>query len=170
MSDMICVGVIGGAFGVNGEVRIKSYTADPEAIEDYAPLQTEDGSKTFDIQITRGVKQGFAARLSDVRTKEEADALKGVRLFAPRDRLPNLPDDEYYHADLIGLSVYDTGGQLIGKVRNVLNHGASDILEIAIDGKSGTTLLPFTLAAVPTVDLTAGRIVADPPDGLFDDE
>ncbi len=169
MSDLICVGVIGGAFGVNGEVRIKSFTADPEAIEDYAPLQTEDGGQSFDIQITRNVKQGFAARISDVRTKEDADALKGVRLFAPRDRLPNLPDDEYYHADLIGLEVYDTGGVLVGKVLNVLNHGASDILEITVPGNSATTLLPFTLAAVPTVDLTAGRIVADMPDGLLDD-
>lgn len=169
MSDMICVGVIGGAFGVNGEVRIKSFTADPAAIEDYAPLQTEDGSQSFDIQITRNVKQGFAARLSNVRTKEDADALKGIRLFAPRDRLPNLPDDEYYHADLIGLEVFDTGGVLVGKVLNVLNHGASDLLEITVQGKSATTLLPFTLAAVPTVDLTSGRIVADMPEGLLDD-
>lgn len=168
MTERICVGVIGGAFGVNGEARIKSFTADPEAIAHYAPLETEDGSRTFEIQITRPVKQGFAARLSGVRSKVDADALKGVQLFVPRDRLPQLPDDEFYHADLIGLPVHDTGGALLGTVRAVLNHGASDLLEIAVPGDTRTVLLPFTREAVPTVDLAAERIVADPPEGIFD--
>ncbi|ETX29985.1 ribosome maturation factor RimM [Roseivivax isoporae] len=165
----ICVGAIGGAFGVHGEVRLKSFTAEPEAIADYAPLTSEDGAHVFDVQIVRAIAQGFAARLTGVRSKEEADALKGVRLFAPRDRLPQLPDDEFYHADLIGLAVYDTGGVALGTVRTVQNHGASDLLEVAVPGRSATVLLPFTQAAVPTVDLAAGRIVADPPAGLFDD-
>lgn len=102
-----------------------------------------------------------------VETKEQADALKGLRLFAPRDRLPSLPDDEYYHTDLMGLEVYDTGGTLLGTVKTVQNHGASDLLEITVPGHSSTILLPFTLAAVPTVDLASGRIIADPPEGLF---
>ncbi|MGY9048308.1 16S rRNA-processing protein RimM [Puniceibacterium antarcticum] len=168
MNDQICVGAIAGAFGVQGEVRLKSFTSDPEAIADYAPLTTEDGSQSFEIQLTRAIPQGFAARLTGVRSKEDADALKGIRLFAPRDRLPSLLDDEYYHADLIGLAVYDTGGVELGRVRAVLNHGASDILEITTPGNSAAILLPFTLAAVPTVDISAGRIVADPPEGLFD--
>ncbi|WP_305968000.1 MULTISPECIES: ribosome maturation factor RimM [unclassified Mameliella] len=168
MTDTICVGAIAGAFGVQGEVRLKSFTSDPLAVADYSPLSTEDGARLFDIEITREIKNGFAAHLSGVRTKEEADALKGTRLYAPRDRLPNLPDDEYYHADLIGLPVFDTGGVELGKVRAVQNHGATDLLELQVPGKSSTVLLPFTLAAVPTVDLTAGRIVADPPEGLFD--
>ena len=168
MDEMICVGVLGGAFGVNGEVRLKSYTADPEAIADYAPLTSEDGSRSFDLQITRPLKGGFAARLSDVRTKEEADALKGLQLFAPRDRLPDLPDDEYYYTDLIGLTVLDTGGAEIGKVKAVLNHGASDLLELIVPGVSSTVLLPFTRAVVPTVDLASGRIIADPPEGLLE--
>ena len=168
MSDLICVGAIAGAFGVQGEVRIKSFTADPESIADYAPLTSEDGSRSFDVQLTRAIAQGFAARLSGVRSKEEADALKGLRLFAPRDRLPALPDDEFYHADLIGLAVFDTGGKLLGTVKAVLNHGASDLLEVQVPGASATVLVPFTLAVVPTVDLASGRIVADPPDGLFE--
>ncbi|MCR8550848.1 ribosome maturation factor RimM [Salipiger sp. P9] len=168
MSETICVGAISGAFGVHGEVRLKSFTSDPEAIADYAPLTTEDGSRSFEVQITRAVKGGFAARLSDVRSKEDADALRGVRLYAPRDRLPALPDDEFYHTDLIGLPVYDTGGAELGRVKTVLNHGASDLLELHLPGQSKTVLLPFTRAAVPTVDLAAGRIVADPPDGLFE--
>jgi 16S rRNA processing protein RimM len=168
VSDTICVGTVSGAFGVQGEVRLKSFTADPEAIADYAPLTTEDGSRSFDIQLTRAVKGGFAARLSGVRSKEDADALRGTRLFAPRDRLPALPDDEFYHADLIGLSVQDTGGAVLGTVKAVLNHGAADLLEVQVPGASTTVLLPFTQAAVPTVDLASGRIVADPPDGLFE--
>ncbi|SDH89616.1 ribosome maturation factor RimM [Alloyangia pacifica] len=168
MDEMICVGVLGGAFGVNGEVRLKSYTADPEAIADYAPLTSEDGSRSFDIQITRPLKGGFAARLSNVRTKEEADALKGLQLFAPRDRLPDLQDDEFYYTDLIGLTVLDTGGAEIGKVKAVLNHGASDLLELIVPGASTTVLLPFTRAVVPTVDIASGRIIADPPEGLLE--
>lgn len=170
MSDLVCVGAIAGAFGVRGEVRLKSFTADPTAIAEYAPLTTEDGARSFDLDLGRPVKGGFAARLSGVVTKEQADDLRGVQLFAPRDRLPDLPDDEYYHADLIGVEVFDTGGAPLGRVKAVHNHGADDLLEIHGPGLKTTVLLPFTLAAVPTVDLAAGRIVADPPEGLFPDK
>ncbi|MBR9652124.1 ribosome maturation factor RimM [Thalassovita aquimarina] len=165
--DLICVGAIAGAYGVHGEVRLKSYTADPEAIEDYNPLTTEDGSRSFDVGIIRPIKNGLSVRLSTVTSKEEADALKGVKLYVPRDRLPSLPDGEYYHADLIGLEVFDTGGTKLGSVKSVLNHGAGDLLEIHGPGLKTTVLLPFTLEAVPTVDLAKGRIVTDPPEGLF---
>lgn len=167
MSGLICVGAIAGAFGVHGEVRLKSFCSVPEDIAAYAPLTTEDGGRSFTVQITRPIPAGFAARLGGIATKEQADALKGVRLFAPRDRLPSLPDDEFYHADLIGLSVVDTGGATLGEVIAVQNHGAGDLLEIRLGTGFETVLLPFTLAAVPTVDLAAGRIVADPPDGVF---
>ena len=90
VSETICVGTIAGAFGVNGEVRLKSFTAEPEALAEYAPLTTEDSSRSFEVQITRPVKGGFAARLSGVRSKEEADALRGTGLYAPRDRLPTM--------------------------------------------------------------------------------
>lgn len=169
MSDTICVGTISGAFGVHGEVRIKSFTADPQAIVDYTPLTNEDGSVQFDsLQITRSLNNGFAARMTGVATKEEADALRGTDLFALRDSLPNLPDDEFYHTDLMGLEVVDTGGTVLGVVHAVHNHGAADLLELQVPGQSKTVLLPFTKAAVPTVDLTAGRIVVDPPEGLLE--
>ena len=167
MSDLICVGVVAGAFGVRGEVRLKSFCAIPEEIEDYSPLSNEDGSKSYSLTLTRPVKNGFAALLGGIDTKEQADAVKGLRLFARRDQLPKQPDDEYYHTDLIGLEVYDTGGTLLGTVKSVQNHGASDLLEIHGPGLKATVLLPFTLAAVLTVDLGQGRIIADPPDGLF---
>ncbi|UWQ78866.1 ribosome maturation factor RimM [Leisingera sp. S132] len=167
MSDLICVGAISGSFGVRGEVRLKSFCAIPEEIEDYSPLSNEDGTRTYSLTITRPIKNGFAALLEGVETKEDADAIKGLRLFARRDQLPQLPDDEFYHADLIGLQVYDTGGVLLGTVKSVQNHGAADLLEIHGPGLRATVLLPFTLDAVPTVDLTQGRIIADPPEGLF---
>ena len=131
------------------------------------PLLSADGKTSYALAIARTVKNGFAVRIVGVDTKEEADALKGVQLFAPRDRLPSLPDDEFYHADLMGLEVYDTGGTLLGRVKSVQNHGAADLLEIQTPGQSATVLLPFTMAAVPTVDLDKGRIIADPPEGLF---
>lgn len=167
MTDRVCVGAIAGAFGVKGEVRLKSFTAEPEDIAAYSPLTTEDGTQSFAVTLTGQVKNGFTARLSGIRSKEAADALRGTRLFADRTKLPALPDDEFYHADLIGLQVFDTGGTPLGHVKAVLNHGAGDLLEIHGPGFKATVLLPFTRDAVPTVDLSSGRIVADPPDGLF---
>lgn len=167
MSERICVGAIAGAFGVKGEVRLKSFTSVPEDIAQYAPLETEDGAMEFDIIVERVIKNGLAVRLTGIATREQADALRGVRLFVPRDRLPALPDDEFYHADLIGLPVYDTGGTELGRVKAVHDHGAGDLLEIHGPGLKSTVLLPFTHEVVPTVDLAAGRIVADPPEGLF---
>ncbi|MDB6452315.1 ribosome maturation factor RimM [Falsirhodobacter sp. 20TX0035] len=159
--DKICVGAIAGSFGVRGEVRLKSFCAEPAAIADYGPLTTEDG-RSFGVTLTRPVAGGLGARLTGVTTKEAADALKGTQLFVGRDRLPALGDDEFYHSDLIGLEVRDTGGQLLGRVSGVHNHGADDILEV--QGKGESLLFPFTRIVVPTVDLTVGRIVVDPPE------
>ena len=170
MADLVCVGAVAGAFGVRGEVRLKSFCADPEAIGDYAPLVTEDGARSFTIKITGQIKNGLSARLGGVSSKEQADALRGTRLFAPRDSLPYLSDDEFYHTDLIGMTVIDTGGRKLGKVSSVPNHGASDLLEIQGPGLPGGILLPFTQAAVPTVDLAAKRLIADPPAGLLPDD
>ena len=166
--DLVCVGAIAGSFGVRGEVRLKSFCADPAAIGDYGPLQDEKG-KTYTIKVTRAIKGGYAAQMSDVTSKEQADDMKGTRLFASRSALPSLPDDEFYHADLIGLEVVDTGGVTLGHVKAVHDHGAGDILEIAGPGMKSPVLLPFTKAIVPTVDLSAGKIITDPPEGLFDD-
>lgn len=164
MAERICVGAIAGAFGVRGEVRLKSFTSQPDDIASYGPLWSEDGKKSFTVRLTRPVTGGLGARLSGVEGRDEAEALKGVTLWADRDRLPSLPDDEFYHTDLIGLSVFDTGGVQIGTVRAVYDHGAGDILEIFGPGLKQTLLLPFTRGFVPTVDLAAGRIIIDPPE------
>jgi 16S rRNA processing protein RimM len=166
--ERICVGAIAGAYGVRGDVRLKSFCATPDAIADYGPLWTEDGARCFTITLRGPVAQGLAARLDGINTRDAAEALRGTRLFADRAALPSLPDDEFYHADLIGLEVVDTGGVSLGRVKAVLNHGASDLLELVGPGRRGAVLLPFTQAIVPTVDLGAGRIVADPPEGLLE--
>ncbi len=168
MTEMICVGAIGGAYSVQGEVRLKSFTAEASAIADYAPLTTEDGSQSYDLVITRAIKNGLAVRLSGVVTKEDADALKGVKLFAPRDRLPELPEDEFYYTDLVGLEARDTGGTVLGHIKSVQNNGADDLLEIHGPGLKNTVLILFNKANVPTVDIGNGRIVVDPPEGLFE--
>jgi len=165
-ADHVLVGALAGAWGVAGAVRLKSFCATPEAIADYAPLVTEDG-RSFGITLIRPVQGAFAARLTGVATRDAAEALKGLRLFAPRARLPALPEDEFYHADLIGLDVLDTGGTEIGKVVSVHDHGAGDLIEIARPGRN-SVLLPFTRAAVPTVDLAARRMIVDPPPGLLE--
>ncbi len=166
-ADHICVGAFSGSYGVTGEVRLKSFCADPEAIADYSPLTSEDGKRSFAITLTRSIKGALVAKVDGITNKEDADALKGIRLFAKRTQLPALPDDEFYHADLIGLTVLDTGGTILGTVHAVQNHGASDLLEIMPEGSSATILLPFTSEVVPTVDLTAGRIIVDPPEGAL---
>jgi 16S rRNA processing protein RimM len=164
MTGMICIGAIAGSFGVSGEVRLKSFCSEPTDIGSYGPLFTEDGSRQFDITLTRPVAGGLGARIQGVSTKEEADALRGTSLHVHRDRLPSLPDDEFYHADLIGLDAYDPGGELIGTVSAVYNHGAGDIVEISTNRHKSALLLPFTTAIVPNVDLAAGRIVVNLPD------
>lgn len=165
-SGKIVVGVLSGAYGVQGEVRLKSFCAAPEDIERYAPL-TDARGRTYHVAILRPIKNGFAARVAEIATKEAADALKGTELFADRSQLPSLPADEFYHADLIGLSVVDTGGAALGTIKSVQNHGADDLLEVQRPASSASFLLPFTRSAVPTVDLAAGRVVADPPEGLL---
>jgi 16S rRNA processing protein RimM len=163
----VCVGAIAGAFGVRGEVRLKSFCAEPSDLDSYGPLSDESGKREFAVKITRPIKAGFAARIASVKTKEDADALKGTRLYLPRERLPDLEDEEYYHSDLIGLDVFDTGGEKIGKIKAIFENGATDLLEIHGPGLKNGVMLPFTKEIVPTIDLSQRRIITDPPEGLL---
>ena len=163
----IVVGTLAGAFGVHGEVRLKSYCAQPEAIAAYAPLYDGEGRAYATIRLTGQAKGAFTARVSGISTREEAEALKGTDLYADRDRMPSPDEDEYYYSDLIGLAVVDTGGAELGVVKAVFDHGAGDLLEIQRTVGGESVLLPFTRANVPTVDTGAGRIVVDPPEGAF---
>jgi 16S rRNA processing protein RimM len=169
----VCVAQIGAPHGVRGEVRLKSFTAESEAVARYGPLQTEDGRRSFEIEATlRQDKDGLIVRLRGIDDRNAAEALRNVRLYVPRARLPETEDSEtYYHADLIGLAVVDVQGASIGTVAGVQNFGAGDLIEVEPHGGGPTTLLPFTAAAIPKVDLAAGRIVVDPPeDALGPDE
>ena len=170
MSDeKIVVGALSGSFGVNGDVRLKSFCADPEALADYTPLTRADGVVITTIVIKGQTKGSLIARVDGITTKEDADGLRGMELFALRDQLPSLPDDEYYHSDLIGLTAFDTGGTELGRVKAVQTNGAVDLLEVISPSHKDTVLVPFSKAIVPTVDLASDRIVLDPPGGMFDD-
>lgn len=163
-STFVCVGAIAGAFGVRGDVRLKSFCADAQAIADYAPLSTEDGSQSFTLKITGTIKNGLSARIDGVTSPEAANRLRGTKLYAPRDRLPDPGEDEFYYADLIGCDAFDAGGTKIGRVHQVNDFGAGDFLEITGPGLKNGLLLPFTRETVPSVDLANRRVIVDLPD------
>lgn len=169
MAERICVAQIGAAHGTRGEVRLKSFTADPMAVMDYGLLETEDGSATFEIEALRPAKSHLVARLAGVRDRTAAERLANIKLFVPRSRLPATVADEFYHADLIGLAAVATDGRALGTVVAVHDFGAGDILELRQDGSRDTVMLPFTADTVPAVDIAGGRLVIDPPDGVFKD-
>jgi len=159
----VCLGVIVGVHGVRGVVRIKPFTDDPEAVGDYGPVADESGRHSYTLTVHGMHKGTVLADIAGVADRDAALALKGTRLYVPRDALPAVDDDEtFYHADLIGLGVVDRAGTDLGRVVAVQAFGAGDLLEIA--ASDGTEwLLEFTRATVPEVDLDRGRIVADPP-------
>ena len=160
----VCLGAIAGAHGVRGEMRIKTFTEAPENIAAYGPLESEDGRQRFTLKIAR-VQAGdiVIARAPEVRTREEAQSLKGVRLYAARSALPEPKEDEFYLEDLVGLRAIDEAGAPLGRVSAVYNFGAGDLIELkGMPGKKGVRLVPFTRAAVPAVDLAAGTIKVDP--------
>jgi 16S rRNA processing protein RimM len=167
--DRVCVAQIGAPHGVRGEVRFRIFTEDPMAVTRYGPLETQDGSQRFEIESLRPAKQMFVARLKGVGDRTAAERLTNVQLYVAREKLPPPNDGEFYHADLIGLVACDRQGGAIGTVLAVHNFGAGDLLEIKREG-GDSVMLPFTAAAVPAVDVAAGRIVIDPPEGTFDTE
>lgn len=164
-SGRICVGAVAGAHGVRGEVRIKSFTRKPEDIVAYGPLENETGDRIFTLTLHRRTRGLLIGSLEGVRDRDAAEALRGVRLYADRARLPAPEDeDEFYHADLLGLSAVDRAGKGCGRVSAILPAGDSGVLEIDPGGGRETILVPFTRDHVPEVDIAAGRIVIDPPE------
>jgi 16S rRNA processing protein RimM len=163
VSDRVCVAKIGAAHGIRGEVKLWSFTADPLAVKDYGPLETEDGSASFTLEMVRPAKDHLVVRLSGVRDRNAAERLTNISLFVPRTRLPPTSNDEFYHADLIGLMTTTADGQPFGTVVAVHNFGAGDILELRRPGERATVMLPFSDMTVPIVDIAAGRVVINPP-------
>ena len=158
MPAPICVARIGAAHGVSGAVKLWTFTEDPLAVKRYGPLTTKDGARQFEVATAREANGHLVATLKGVATREEAERLNGLELYIAREKLPATDEDEYYHADLIGLAAVSATHEPIGRVTAIHNFGAGDIIEIAPPHGS-TLLLPFTNAVVPTVDLANGRVV-----------
>jgi 16S rRNA processing protein RimM len=164
----ICVGQILGAHGVRGLVKLASFTEDPEDIAHYGDLTDESGTRTFPVELVGSNKGHWIARIDKVDDRDVAQALGGTRLFVDRAALPPPDEDEFYHADLIGLRAELADGTVLGTVAAMHNFGAGDIVELALSsGKR--PLLPFDRETVPEIDPAAGRIVIDPPPGLLDE-
>jgi 16S rRNA processing protein RimM len=165
----ICVAQIGAAHGLKGEVRLWSFTQDPAAFAQYGALESEDGTRGFEIESLRAAKDHFVGRLRGVNDRNAAQALRNLKLYVAREKLPQTEDrDTFYHADLIGLAAVTTDGEPYGEIVAVQNFGAGDILEIRRGGE--TLMLPFTEAAVPQIDIAGGRVVVDPPVEVIGDE
>ena len=165
----VCVARIGAAHGVRGAVRLWTFTEDPFAVKRYGPLSTKDGTRRFEIVSAREAKGHLVAQFKDITTRDEAERLNGVELYVAREKLPATDEDEYYHADLIGLAAVTTADQPLGRVIAIHNFGAGDILEIA-PPSGATMLLPFTNAVVPTVDIAGGRVLIELPREVEGDE
>ena len=161
---------IGAAHGVRGELRLWPFTQDPLDAASYGPLETKDGKLRFEVAHVRVSKDHLVARLKGVETREAAEALNGVELYVARDQLPPPEEDEFFHADLIGLQAVDHDDGVIGEIVAVHNFGAGDLIELRLAAGGITTLLPFSRAVVPVIDLANGRVVIELPNELDGDD
>ena len=157
----MCIGVVVGAHGIRGGVRVKCFTDQPQDLGAYGPVGDESGQRRFKVRV-QGVSKGLAlVALDGVADRNQAEALKGLKLYVERRLLPAVDEDEFLVADLIGCKATAPGGQPLGSVSNVFDFGAGEVLEIV--GSGGTIMVPFTRAAVPQVDVGAKSLVVIPP-------
>ncbi len=169
MDPRILVGRFGAPHGVRGELRLQSFTQDPVAIGSYGPLADASGGRRFEITASRLVKDNLLiVRIAGIADRSAAERLTNTELFVAREALPPPEDDEFYLADLVGMTVVDERGMDLGRVSAVPNYGAGDILEIVSPGAGETLLLPFTKAVVPTIDLAARRLSVSLPETVVD--
>jgi 16S rRNA processing protein RimM len=164
----VLVGEVAGAHGIRGAVKVRSFTADPAAIADYGPLR-DDAGRAWRLRVTGAAKSLLICDVEGVRDRTAAEAMAGTRLWVGRDRLPPAGEDEFYHADLLGLPVETADGAPFGSVVALYDFGAGDILEVRT-GAGRLVQVPFTREAVPVVDVRGRRVVVDPPAGLLDPE
>ena len=154
---------------MRGAVKLWTFTEDPLAVQRYGPLMTKDGARQFEIANLRAAKDHLVATFRGIASRNDAESLNGIELYVPREKLPDTDDDEYYHADLIGLAAVTATDEPLGRVVAIHNFGAGDIIEIA-PPKGATLLLPFTNAVVPTVDIAGGRVVIELPQEIEGEE
>jgi 16S rRNA processing protein RimM len=162
MAREVLLGVVIGAQGLKGEVKVKTFTQSPDKFGAYGPLHTKDG-KSFRATFVREAKDGAVVALEGVNDRNAAEALKGAELFVPRAALPKEDVDEFYHADLIGLRAEDTEGRAMGTVRALHNFGAGDVIELVRDD-GDEVFLPFTREVAREIDVDGGRIVIAAPE------
>jgi len=169
--DWVCLAEVGAPKGVRGAVRLNCFNEHPADVASYGPLHAGPGGRALKARVLETPKPGHVVvAIEGVADRDAAAALTGTRLYVPRSVLPPPDADEFYHHDLIGLAVVHVDGRALGRVANVLDHGAGTLLDVAgPEGRPGF-VLPFTRAAVPVVDLAGRRMVADPPPGLLDDD
>ena len=160
--DRVLLGVVAAPHGVRGLVRIKSFTEDPMAVAAYGPLSDESGKKEYRVEALSAARGAVLARIEGVADRTAAEALRGLRLFVERQRLPRTGEREWYEADLIGLEAVGTDGRDWGKVIAFHDFGAGSVMEV-----SGGMMLPFTDEAVPEIDVAGGKVLIDPPAGLL---
>ena len=170
-SDLVCVGAIAGAHGVNGDVRVRSFTSIPEDCFAYGPLLDEAGEILIEAKSARPAKTHFIVSARQNKTREDWEAMRGTRLFVPKSELPEPEEDEFYYDDLIGMAIVHQDGRDLGKVKSVQNFGSDDLLEIVAPDRKTGYYLPFTKAVVPTVNMAEKTLTAIPdesylPEGL----
>ena len=166
-AHLVLVGVVTGVRGLKGDLRINSFTADPEDLTAYGPLWDEAGEVSYQVRVTGKFKGHLIARIKGVSDRTAAETLKGVKLHISRSALPDPEEDEFYHSDLIGLQVVTKSGEFLGTVSAVEDFGAGDILEVASGSYKGL-VVPFTKEVVPEIDLETGTVTVHPPDGLLE--
>ena len=163
MRKDVLLGVVAGAQGLKGEVKVKTFTETPEKLGAYGPLHTREG-RTFLVVNVRLAKDSAVVQFEGIGSREAAESLKGVELYVPRRALPAAEAHEFYHADLVGLRAEDTEGRMIGKVIAIHNFGAGDVIEIEREDGGGTVMMPFMREIVPTIDVVENRIVIAAPE------
>jgi 16S rRNA processing protein RimM len=164
---LVLLGEIGAAQGLRGEVRIRSYTEEPASIVSYGALQDESG-RQIEIEALRATPKALIARIKGVTTRSAAESLVNTKLYVPRARLPKRGEEEWYHADLIGLHARSRDGAQLGEIVSIQNFGAGDLLEVKPASGGATVLVPFTRDSVPEIDVEGGRLTLVPPEGLFE--
>jgi 16S rRNA processing protein RimM len=167
MTGRLCVGVIVGAHGVKGSLRVKSFTARPADVAAYGPVEDEAGERRFHLRRVGETKGVVTVRIDGIDDRTAAESLKGVKLFVPRAALPAPADEEFYYADLVGLTAVRADGIELGKVQGVFDFGGGDVIEVV--GPAGAVMYPFSRTVVVMVDVGQGRLVVDPPEEAADD-
>ena len=166
----ILLGQIASAHGIRGEVLVRTFTGEPAAIATYGPLSDKPGTRSFRLKMVRITDKGIIARVDGIADRTAAEQLRGTELYVERAKLPPPAEDEFYHADLVGLAVELEDGAAYGIVHAVVNFGAGDLVEVTRTGLTSSELIPFTKANVPTIDFAAGRITVVPPVMVGDPE